>query len=147
MRSVCVRCGAEKELPLGRCPGCAHVPHRGEAALSLLASSRMLAAAELDEVQRRIQRGEPLRPSAERLRAAEALVKGGEPEPPPMRPAELIGLGVASLLLSPLVPLAAAVAWRDTARGRQALVVAVASSALVAFAWAALLFAPMPASA
>ncbi len=125
---------------MGRCPACEHLPDRGEAALSVLASRRMLGAAELAEVQHRIQRGEPLRPSAARLRAAEGLLFGTSNELPALRPAQLLALVAGSLLFSPLLPLAAAVAWRDTARGRQALIVVAASTVLLGGVWLALVF-------
>lgn len=142
MLSACIRCGEEKELPLGKCPVCGHLPHRGEAALSILASRRMLNERELAEVSARIRRGEPLRPSGHRLRAAEALVAGQAEDAPPLRPVQLVGLAALTLLFSPLVPLAAAIAWRDTIRGKQALVVGVASAVVLSFALLALYVGP-----
>lgn len=142
MLSVCIRCGEEKELPLGRCAACGHLPHRGEAGLSLLASRRMLNERELAEVSARIRRGEPLRPTASRLRAAEALVAGEAEEAPPLRPDQLVGLAAITLCFSPLVPLAAAIAWRDTVRGKQALVVGLASAVVLGFALLALYVGP-----
>jgi hypothetical protein len=118
MLSVCIRCGEEKELPLGRCAACGHLPHRGEAGLSLLASRRMLNERELAEVSARIRRGEPLRPG------------------------QLVGLAAITLCFSPLVPLAAAIAWRDTVRGKQALVVGLASAVVLGFALLALYVGP-----
>lgn len=142
MGSVCIRCGGPKELPLGRCAACGHLPHRGEAALSVLASRRMLGERELLEVQARIQRGEPLRPSAARLRAAEALLGGEGEDAPPLRAGQLLGLAGATLLFSPVLAFAGALAWRDTVRGKQALVIGAASTVLLTFAWFVLRLAP-----
>lgn len=125
LRSVCVRCGEDKELPLARCAGCGHVPTRGEAALAVLASTRMLEPPELDEVQRRIRRGEPLRPSAARLAAAAALLRGQPAEGPrTLTPGEEAGLTALCVLFTPIPALAAAWAWRDTPAARSALRVA-----------------------
>jgi len=125
LRSVCVRCGEDKELPLARCAGCGHVPTRGEAALAVLASTRMLEPTELDEVQRRIRRGEPLRPSAARLAAASALVRDQPASGPrTLTAAEEAGLTALCVLVTPIPALAAAWAWRDTPAARAALRVA-----------------------
>ena len=122
VRSVCVRCGGDKELPLARCAECGHVPARAEAAISVLASTRVLPAAELDEVQRRIRRGEALRPSAARLATAVGLLReGGGPPPRRLSLAEEGGLAALSVFLTPLPAVAAAWAWRDTPAAQQAL--------------------------
>ncbi len=122
LRSVCIRCGADKELPLGRCSGCAHLPSIGERALSLLASTRILSTLELDSVQSRIRLGEPLAPSAARLEAAGALLVGESgPSIRPLSRAQEIALLVLAILLTPLPVLAVAYAWRDTPVARPAL--------------------------
>ena len=131
VRSVCVRCGGDKELPLGRCPGCGHLPEPGEAALSLLVSTRMLTEAELEAVQVRLRRGEPLRPSAPRLAEAAALLRGEvQPEPRNLGVAEELALVAVSVLVTPAPALAAAWAWRDEPAGRAALRVAAIAGAV-----------------
>jgi hypothetical protein len=105
----------------------------------------MLADAELDEVQARIRRGETLRPSEARLRAAEALLTGKGEALEPLRGGALLALVIAGLTFTPILPLAAFLAWRDTARARQALLAAALSGALLAVAWTALVWMPLPA--
>lgn len=139
VRSVCVRCGGDKELPLGRCPECGHVPTLGERALSLLSSTRMLTEAELLEVQSRIRRGESLRPSAARLQAAATLLlnEGDTWRRTLTRPEE-IGLLILSILLTPLPALAVAWTWRDTPAASQALRSALIALVVnVAIGWSA----------
>lgn len=122
VRSVCIRCGGDKELPLARCAACGHVPARGEAAISVLASTRVLPVSELDEVQRRIRRGEALRPSAARLAIAAGLLREGtNPASRRLSLAEEGGLAALCVLLTPLPAVAAAWAWRDTPAAQQAL--------------------------
>ncbi|GDX79736.1 hypothetical protein LBMAG42_15470 [Deltaproteobacteria bacterium] len=142
VRSVCVRCGGDKELPLGRCPACGHVPSLGERALSLLSSTRMLSEAELLEVQSRIRRGEALRPSAARLHAAATLLLDeGDSARRTLTRAEEIGLLVLSILLTPLPAFAVAWTWRDTPAAGQALRVAVIGLVVnVAMGWSAAFF-------
>lgn len=139
VRSVCVRCGGDKELPLGRCPECGHVPSLGERALSLLSSTRMLSEAELMEVQSRIRRGEPLRPSAARLQAAAVLLLDqGDGTRRVLSRAEEIGLLILSILLTPVPALAVAWTWRDTPAAGQALRVAgIALVINIAIGWSA----------
>lgn len=126
LRSVCIRCGADKEFPLGRCSECGHLPSVGERALSLLASTRVLSPVDLASVQTRIRRGEPLAPSAARLQAAGALLVG-EAGPPvgPLSRAQEISLLILGILLTPIPVLAVAWAWRDTPVARPALRVAL----------------------
>ncbi len=63
VRSVCHRCGAWKELPLARCAACGVVPAANEAALAVLASTRMSSETDLNEIRRRLLQGSPLAPS------------------------------------------------------------------------------------
>lgn len=135
-RSLCVRCGADKELPLGRCAACGHLPTRGEAALSVLVSSRMLAPAELDAVQARLRRGEPLRPSQERLEAAAALLAGNERQPRQLSAREAAGLAGLGVLLTPIVPLVYAWTWRGHPAARTAIGIAVGAAVVDGAAWA-----------
>ncbi len=142
VRSACLQCAGWKELPLGRCPACGHVPSAPEAPLALLASTRMLSEADLAEVQRRLAQGTPLQPSAARLAAARAVLRG-ESEPSPSRrvsAAELGLLAAGAALLTPLLPLAFAFAFRDAPAGRQSLAMALGGLFIDAglFTWAVL---------
>ncbi len=134
-RSLCIRCGADKELPLGRCAQCAHVPDRGEAALSLLASTRMLSAEELDTVQGRLQRGEALRPSHARLRRARSLLIGGSEAAEPLSRRQLTALAALSIVLTPIPALLAAWAWRETGRSRPCLTIAAVAGTIDGSLW------------
>ncbi|MBM4368760.1 MAG: hypothetical protein FJ102_21280 [Deltaproteobacteria bacterium] len=139
VRSACLRCAAWKELPLGRCSACGHVPRASEAPLALLASTRMLSETDLAEVQRRLAQGTALQPSAARLAAARAILRGDNDTSSLRRlsPRELGLLALGTLLLTPLLPLAFAFTYRDAPAGRQAL--ALGAAGLVAdallFAW------------
>lgn len=140
VRSACLRCAGWKELPLGRCPGCGHVPRASEAPLALLASTRMLSEADLDEVQRRLAQGTALQPSAARLAAARAILRG-ESDASSLRRFnhhELGLLALGTLLLTPLLALAFAFTYRDAPAGRQALALGAAGLLVDAalFAWA-----------
>lgn len=107
----------------------------------MLASTRVLSAEELDEVQRRIRRGETLRPSEERLAVAGALLSGrGKEAPRSLKSGEEAGLVALCVLLTPIPALAAAWSWRDTPAGRSALRVAGISAVvdiglLIAATW------------
>ena len=92
----------------------------------------MLGEADLVEVQRRLAQGAPLQPSAARLDAARALLRGEGSGPPSRRldPRELALLALGTLLLTPLLPLAVAFTFRDAPAGKQALAMAVAGLVL-----------------
>lgn len=133
-RSLCIRCGADKELPLGRCARCQHVPDRGEAALSLLASTRVLSAEDLETVRVRLERGEALRPSHARLRQARSLLFESGPQTDVMSRRQIVALLALSVVLTPIPALLAAWAWRESERSRTCLtiggVAAIVDSAL-----------------
>lgn len=138
MIAICVRCGADKELPLARCPACAAVPTGEERALSVLASGRMLEEGELREVQRRIRAGEPLRPPRARLEAAQRLLAGGaRVEPFSFTARQAVGLVAANVLLTPLLGYAVwyGVRHRPGLGARQALWLTVPVSIALAVAW------------
>jgi len=100
---VCCRCGAEKDLPLGRCGACGGLPVDDERELALLCSTRILDLPALRAAQARIRRGEPLRPT-EALRArARALLRGQEVVIVGFSARQLAGLALANLLLTPLL--------------------------------------------
>ena len=75
-QAVCIQCGGEKELALGRCASCGLVPTGPQRALSVIASTRMLAEPDLQEVQRRIAAGEPFRPGRARVEEAGRVLAG-----------------------------------------------------------------------
>ena len=101
--ALCPRCGAEKDLPLGRCGACGVVPVDAEREIALLCSTRILDVPALRAAQERIRRGEPLRPT-EALRArARALLLGEEVASVTFTRGQIAGLALANLLLTPLL--------------------------------------------
>lgn len=134
LAAICARCGAEKDLALGRCPGCGHLPAGEERELAVVCSTRVLDAAALRAAQERIRRGEPVRPSAElRARAREAL-SGVPVRRTSLGPRELAAITAGNLLLTPLVGYA--VWWwhrhDEGPAARQALLVTIPASLLLA---------------
>ena len=88
----------------------------------------MLSDVELSEVEKRIGRGETLRPSAARMEAARALLLGEKPPPNrSLSPAERGALVAACMVLTPFCALAVAWAYREAPAGRQAAIVGVAT--------------------
>lgn len=134
VEALCTRCGAEKDLPLGRCPHCAHLPTGPERELAMLCSQRFFSAAELRDLQARIRRGDPLRPSAALLAQARALL-GARPALRVLSRQELLLLTVGNLLLTPLLGYATWYGWRDHPAGRQALWVTLPISLLLLLVW------------
>lgn len=134
LAAICARCGAEKDLALGRCPGCGHLPAGEERELAVVCSTRVLDAAALRAAQERIRRGEPVRPSAElRARAREAL-SGVPVRRTSLGARELAAITAGNLLLTPLVGYA--VWWwhrhDEGPAARQALLVTIPASLLLA---------------
>ncbi len=127
LAAICARCGAEKDLPLGRCPGCGHLPAGEDRALALVCSTRVLDEAALRTAQERIRRGEPVRPTAALLERARGILSGGTERSARLDARQLVAIAVANVLLTPLVGYA--VWWRhreDTGpAARQALLVTV----------------------
>jgi hypothetical protein len=125
--AICFACGAEKDLPLARCPACARVPEGEERELSIVCSTRMLSADQLGEVQARIRRGEPLQPSAQRLARARELLSGVVPVAQRLTGRQLLGLTLANLLFTPLIGYAVWFRYRTRAgpAARQALLATV----------------------
>lgn len=129
--AICPACGAEKDLPLGRCLGCGQIPVGEGRLLAVLCSSRVLREEELLAVQGRIRRGEPLRPTRALLERAGAVLSGRVEQPARLTGAQLAALGVANLLLTPALGYAVWWRWRDRPGpgARQALLVTVPVSA------------------
>lgn len=101
--AICHRCGAEKDLPLGRCAGCGVLPSGSEREDALLCSSLFLDDAALTTLQARIRRGEPLQPSpALRLAARERLTTTPA-EPAALTVRQQLLLGAANIVFTPLL--------------------------------------------
>jgi hypothetical protein len=131
--AVCHLCGEPKDLPLGRCAACGRVPVGADRDLALLCSIQVLDRERLVEVQARLRRGEPLRPSAALRERAREVLRGGPPPEAPLGPRRILALAAANLLLTPLVGYAV---WfrlrtRPGPAGRQALLTTMASSVVL----------------
>lgn len=138
--AVCIQCGGEKDLPLGRCGACGFLPAGEDRAVSLLASTRVLDAAGLAEVQARIRRGERLSPGREaRARAWALLREGGEP-PITLGRGQLLALALVNVFLTSMLGWAAWWRWRERpgAAARQALAVTAPVSLGIFVLWVAL---------
>ncbi len=134
--AICVRCGAEKDLPLGRCPACGSVPVGEERLVALVCSARVSDEDVLRAAQERIRRGEPIRPSAALLDRARRVLSGVEDATTSLTGRQLLGLFALDLLVTPLVGYALWYHFRND-RGpaaRQALVVTLPASVLLAVA-------------
>jgi hypothetical protein len=131
--AVCIRCGSAKDLPLGRCPACAHLPVGQERELSLICSTRVLDPAALVQAQLRIQAGEPLQPSAELLARARAVFAGAAPAPVTLSRGQLVALALADVLLTPMIGYAVWFRYRTRPgpAARQVLRVTLPISALL----------------
>lgn len=135
--AICTSCGAEKDLPLGRCGACRHLPVGEERELAVLASRRVLGDAELAEVAARLRRGERLQPSSEARARARAILFGVPADPVALSPAQRGGLLAANVVLTPALGLAV---WFRLRRSpgpgaRQALWVTVPVALVLAVAW------------
>lgn len=130
--AICHRCGAGKDLPLGRCGACGVVPEGPDRELAMLCSRHFLKEeGELARLAERIRKGEPLQPDAAARAAARALLQPGEPEWV-LQPRELVLLSLGNLLLTPLLGYAIWFRARGRPAGRQALAVTVPCSLLLA---------------
>jgi hypothetical protein len=138
-KALCHACGADKDLALSRCAACGLVPEGDARALALICSTRVLEAEALEGARARIRKGERLAPSAALLARAHALLRGESPEARTLTRGEWLGLGVASLLLTPLLAWLAWFRWRTREGGaaRQAWQVALYTSAASVGAWIA----------
>ena len=101
--ALCVRCGAEKDLPLGRCGACNTVPVDVERELAIVCSTRILDIEALRAAQERIRRGEPVRPT-EALRArARAILSGEVAASYAFTVRQVAALALANVVLTPLL--------------------------------------------
>ncbi|MDP2307236.1 MAG: hypothetical protein Q8P18_14515 [Pseudomonadota bacterium] len=142
--AICARCAAEKDLPLGRCPGCGHVPAAEERELAIVCSTRILDVAALRAAQERIRRGEPVRPTSALRAQARAVLTGHAPTLARFTPRQVAGLVIANVVLTPLLGYAVWFRYRTRPgpAARQALVatVPVSLALLVALVGWRLLF-------
>jgi hypothetical protein len=142
--AICARCGAEKDLPLGRCPGCAHVPESDERELAIVCSTRVLDIAALRAAQERIRRGEPVRPTAALRAQARAVLTGQAPTLARFTARQIAALVLANLVLTPLLGYAVWFRYRTRPgpAARQALFATVPVSVVlvgVVIAWRVLI--------
>ena len=128
-----MRCAAGKDTPLGRCAACGHTPEGQDRALALLCSAQFLDPAQRQALQERIRRGEALKPSAVALAQAQNLL---EPPPKTLRLSNTqLGLLLAgNLLLTPMLGYALWFRARGDPAGRQALLVTLPCTLLLAIA-------------
>ena len=128
--ALCVRCGAEKDLPLGRCPACAHVPTGEERALAVVCSARVLPPDALRAAMERIRRGEAVRPTEALLARAREVLSGEVVHTTRLTARQVLGLVAANVLVTPLVGYAVWWRYRHDAgpAARQALLATVPMS-------------------
>ncbi len=137
--ALCHACGGDKDLALAKCAACGVLPVGDARALALICSSRMLEPDALEGVRARLRRGERLQPSPALLARAHALLRGDAPDERTLSPREVLGLAVASLLVTPLLAWLAWFRWRTLPgrAARQAWQVALTTSAASVGAWLA----------
>lgn len=142
MTAVCHRCGGDKAAALDDCPACGHRPIGADRELAWLFSDRHLNAAELAEASRRITAGDRPEPSpTQRRLARRALARVDQDPMPPLSRGQVAALVAGCALLTPLVGWAV---WfgllTDRPRAaRQALAVALPTTALFGLAWVGML--------
>lgn len=127
--AICHRCGGSKKGPFVPCKACGYAPAGPERHVAWLFSEHHLEPEELEEAARRIHSGE--RPDPPRSLLEQARVRMGaapltDDARRPLGTAQLIGLAVGNVLLTPLLgmalwwgmreerPIAAAQALRTT---------------------------------
>lgn len=139
MTAACHRCGAAKAGPFVPCKACGFVPTGDERPVAWLFSRGHLDADELVVAAARVRDGARPDPSraqraaARRAMGAPAVAEGGAP----LRPVEWAWVGGGSVLLTPLVGLAAFVGWRDARprAARQAVGLAAGGAVLGGLLW------------
>jgi hypothetical protein len=140
MNAVCHRCGGAKAGPLLPCPTCMVIPRGNARAVAWLFSRAHLDPDELKLAGQRIQDGEVPDPAPALCAFAENKLQPDASDQPFNRN-ELIGIGVANLILTPLAGLA--VWWglqkqRPTAAS-QALRITVPIGLTLAVLWLSLI--------
>jgi len=135
--AICIQCAAAKNTPLGRCPECGHTPEGPDREIALLCSSRFLDATQRLAIQERIRRGETLNPSAT-ARANARAVLAPQTQALQLDNRQLLWLLLGNILLTPMLGYALWFRARGNPAGRQALLVTLPCSlvmAIVLFAW------------
>ena len=134
--AICWSCGAEKDLPLGRCPA-GHIPTGDDRVVSVVVSTRVMDGAALSAAAARIQRGEVIRPKAELLSRARALLSGRPEVAVDLTPGQVALLVAGNVILTPMLGWALWFRWRARpGRGaHQALAATAPISAALAVVW------------
>jgi hypothetical protein len=105
MNSICHRCGGKKAGAFLPCPGCQYTPKATDRTVAWLFSSEHLSVEELEEAAQRLRRGEQPDPSEGLLASAQAKIKTiAQRQATDIRisPGPLVGIGLMSLVLTPL---------------------------------------------
>ncbi len=141
--AVCVRCGGRREDAFAACPDCGFAPSADERPLSWLFSAAWLDDEELAEAARRITLGQRPDPSRRALLEARAALAGAPVHlGPPLAIRERVALLLANVLLTPLAGYAVWIGLREErpAAARDALVLTVPITALLALLWFSVVF-------
>jgi len=101
--AVCFRCGATRALYGEVCAGCGFQPRDEGLLVAWLFSSDYLDGEQLKEAQQRIETGEQPSPGVQSLQVARRALGATLQTDPGLPLAQLLGLLVLSLLLTPLV--------------------------------------------
>ena len=103
MNATCHRCGGAKSGPFLPCPECKHTPSREGRAIAWLFSSAHLNPEELKLAAERVRSGEVPDPNSILIaRSRQEISRAGSADRRPLSGTALIGIGVGSLLLTPL---------------------------------------------
>ena len=138
MRAVCHRCGGIKAGPFLPCPDCLHTPRAEDRALAWLFSAAHLSTEELELAARRIQTGEQPEPSRQLLAHATANMSSSRGSGgPPLSRHQLVGIGLGSIALTPLMGLSIWWGYRTSRplAAKQALRVTVPVSVVIGVFW------------
>ncbi|MCA9494028.1 MAG: hypothetical protein KC621_29070 [Myxococcales bacterium] len=129
-RSVCVRCGGERERHDQVCPSCGHRPDGDGLFVAWLLSTENLSEAELDGVRDRIRSGEVIRPTERMLARARRALGADFASDAGLDTRQRMLVLATSLLLTPLPGLIVGVWWwNDHPRAaRQALALSLPAS-------------------
>jgi hypothetical protein len=142
MSAICHLCGGEKSGPLMPCKACDHVPRGDERPLAWLFSTAHLNPAELALAASRIREGEHPDPATHLHNQARAALGAVDlPTDLPLSTRQLIALGLANLLLTPLAGLATWWGLRSDrpSAAHQALQITIPIGAATTLAWIAVL--------
>ena len=139
--AICWQCGAEKDLPLGRCPA-GHVPTGDDRVISVVVSTRLMDVAALDSAADRIRGGEILRPSEALLGRARGLLSGRAEEAVSLTVGQVALLVAGNVVLTPMLGWGLWFRWRARPGrgGQQALAATAPISVALAMVWAGIVF-------